>query len=74
MKPRLNECDTRVTFAKKRKHDFGMSHWELIVDFLDSLTLCKLSTVCKLFAIRSHENNLACQDEIDLKMKLWKNF
>ena len=53
-------------FVMKRKRNFGMSHWELIIDYLDSLSLVKLETVCKLFSIRTKEDTLKCQSEIDI--------
>jgi hypothetical protein len=49
--------------SMKRKRDFGMYHWELILDYLDPLILVKLATVCKLFSIRANENKLRCKDE-----------
>jgi hypothetical protein len=47
----------------KRKRDFGMSHWELILDYLDPLILVKLAIVCKLFSIRAKEDKLRCKAE-----------
>jgi hypothetical protein len=63
----------------KRKRNFAMSHWECILDYLDSLTLTRLATVCKLFSAREHENLEKCQDEINhvsknLLENTWEKF
>jgi uncharacterized Ntn-hydrolase superfamily protein len=50
-----------------------MSHWDSILDYLDSLTVARLATLCKLFSEKEHENSEKCQDEINYVSKALLN-